>query len=97
MNQILPKPKFFAINILETSHKSPNSNDIILKKVKIILLPNKITPSVKTETTRIDYYYIGKNLISKSINDNLRHKNCPDAPQLVIFKTSKIKNVSRDY
>ena len=93
MNQILPKPKFFAINILETSHKSPNSNDIILKKVKIILLPNKITPSVKTETTRIDYYYIGKNLISKSINDNLRHKNCPDAPQLVIFKTSKIKNL----
>ena len=93
MNQILPKSKFFAINVLETSHKLPNSNDIILKKVKIILLPDKITPSVKTKTTRIDYYYIGKNLISKSINDNLRHKNCPDAPQLVIFKTSKIKNL----
>jgi len=80
MNQILPKSKFFAINVLETSHKLPNNNNVILKKVKIVLLPNKITSSVKTETTRIDYYYIGKNLISKSINDNLRHKNCPDTP-----------------
>ena len=80
MNQILPKSKFFAINVLETSHKLPNNNNVILKKVKIVLLPNKITSSVKTETIRIDYYYIGKNLISKSINDNLRHKNCPDTP-----------------
>jgi len=64
MNQILPKPKFLAINALEASHESPNNNDIILKKVKVILLPDKVTSSVKTRTIRIDYYYIGENYIS---------------------------------
>ena len=64
MNQVLPKPKFFAINVLEASHESPNNNDIILKKVKTILLPDKVTSSVKTRTTRINYYYIEENYMS---------------------------------
>ena len=80
MNQVLPKPKFFAINALEASHESPNNNDIILKKVKTILLPDKVTSSVKTRTTRINYYYIEENYISKSMDNNLRYKNCSDIP-----------------
>ncbi len=64
MNQVLPKLKFFAINAIEASHESPNNNDIILKKVKTILLPDKVTSSVKTRTTRINYYYIEENYIS---------------------------------
>jgi len=64
MNQILSKSEFFAINAIEVSHESPNNNDIILKKVKMVLLPDKVTSSVKTRTIRIDYYYIGENHIS---------------------------------
>jgi len=40
-----------------------NNNEIILKKVKAVLLPDKVTSSVKTETTRIDYYYIEESYI----------------------------------
>ena len=64
INQILPKHEFFVINALEASHELPDNNDIILKKVKIVLLPDKVTSSVKTGTTRMDYYYIGENYIS---------------------------------
>jgi len=60
MNQVLSKPEFFAINAIEASHESPNNNDIILKEVKAVLLPDKVT----SRTIRIDYYYIGENYIS---------------------------------
>jgi len=64
MNQVLSKPRFFAINVIETSHESPNNNDIIFKEVKAVLLLDKVTSSVKTRTIRMDYYYIGENYIS---------------------------------
>jgi len=64
MSQVLSKPEFFAINAIEASHESPNNNNIILKKVKAVLLPDKVTSSVKSRTTRMDYYYIGENYIS---------------------------------
>jgi len=56
MNQILPKSEFFAINAIEAFHESSNHNDIIIKEIKIVLLPDKVISSVKTRTTRIDYY-----------------------------------------
>ena len=52
------------INVIEASHEPPNNNDIILKKVKTVLLLDKVTSSVKSRTTRMDYYYIGENYIS---------------------------------
>ena len=64
INQILSKPEFFAINAIVVSYEPPNNNDTILKKVKAILLPDKVTSLVKTRTIRIDYYYIGENYIS---------------------------------
>jgi len=64
MNQVLSKPELFAINAIEASHKSPNNNNIILKEVKAVLLLDKVTPSVKTRITRMDYYYMGENYIS---------------------------------
>jgi len=64
MNQVLQKSESLAINIIDASHKSPNNDDIILKKVKTVLFPDKVTSSVKTETIRIDYYYIEENYIS---------------------------------
>jgi len=64
MNQVLSKPEFFAINAIEASHKSPNNNDIILKEIKAILLPDKVTSLVKTKTIRIDYYYIEESYTS---------------------------------
>ena len=64
INQVLSKPVFFVINAIEASHESPNNNDIILKEVKTILLPDKVTSSVKSRTTRMDYYYIEENYIS---------------------------------
>ena len=64
MNQILSKSEFFAINAIEAFYEPPNNNDIILKKVKAVLLPDKVTSSVKTGTIRMDYYYIGENYIS---------------------------------
>ena len=64
INQVLPKPEFFAINVLEAFHESPDNNDIILKEIKIVHLPDKVISSVKTKTTKIDYYYIEENYIS---------------------------------
>jgi len=64
MNQILSKPEFFVINAIETSHELPNNNNIILKEVKAVLLPDKVTFSVKAGITRTNYYYIEENYIS---------------------------------
>jgi len=53
MNQILSKPEFLTINAIEASHELPNNNNIILKKVKAVLLPDKVTSSVKSRTIRM--------------------------------------------
>jgi len=46
-NQMLLKPKFFVINALEATHKSPINDEIILKKVKAALLSDKVTKDYK--------------------------------------------------
>ena len=46
-NQVLLKPKFFAINILETTYKMPINDEIILKEVKAALLLNEVTKDYK--------------------------------------------------
>jgi len=48
MNQVLLKPEFFAINILEATHEMPINDKIILKKVKVVLLLDKVTKDYKT-------------------------------------------------
>jgi len=48
INQVLLKPEFFAINILEAIHEMPINNEIILKKVKVALLLDKVTKNYKT-------------------------------------------------
>jgi len=45
---MLLKPEFFAINVLEANHKIPINNEIILKKIKAILLSDKVTKDYKT-------------------------------------------------
>ena len=47
-NQVLLKPKFFAINALETTYKMPINDEIILKEVKAALLLNEVTKDYKT-------------------------------------------------
>ena len=37
-NQVLLKPKFFAINALEATHELPINDKIILKEIKAVLL-----------------------------------------------------------
>ena len=81
MNQILSKSEFFAINVIKASHESPNNNYIILKKVKTVLLPDKVTSLVKTRTIKNRLLlYRRKLYISKSMDNNLRYKNYPDIP-----------------
>ena len=46
-NQVLLKPKFFAINTLEATHKIPINDEIILKEVKAVLLLDEITKDYK--------------------------------------------------
>jgi len=46
-NQVLLKPKFFAINALEATHKMPINDEIILKEVKAVLLSDKVTKDYK--------------------------------------------------
>ena len=46
-NQVLLKPEFFAINVLEATYESPINDEIILKKVKAILLLDKVTKDYK--------------------------------------------------
>jgi len=47
MNQVLLKPKFFAINVLEATHESPINDEIILKEVKAALLSDEVTKDYK--------------------------------------------------
>jgi len=47
MNQVLLKPEFFTINILEATYETPINNKIILKKVKVALLSDKVTKDYK--------------------------------------------------
>ena len=47
-NQVLLKPKFFAINALEATHESPINDEIILKEVKAALLSDKVTKDYKS-------------------------------------------------
>jgi len=48
MNQVLLKPKFFAINALEATHESLINNETILKEVKAALLLDKVTKDYKS-------------------------------------------------
>jgi len=47
INQVLLKPKFFAINTSETTHELPINNEIILKEVKAALLLDEVTKDYK--------------------------------------------------
>jgi len=47
-NQVLLKPEFFAINVLEAIHETPINDEIILKEVKAALLLDKVTKDYKT-------------------------------------------------
>ena len=48
INQMLLKPEFFAINALEATHEMPINDEIILKKIKAVLLLDKVTKDYKT-------------------------------------------------
>jgi len=48
MNQVLLKPEFFAINVLEATHKLPINDEIILKEIKAALLLDKVTKNYKS-------------------------------------------------
>ena len=45
---MLLKSKFFAINALEATHEMPINDEIILKKIKAVLLLDKVTKDYKT-------------------------------------------------
>jgi len=47
-NQVLLKPEFFAINVLEATHEMPINDKIILKEVKAVLLSDEVTKDYKT-------------------------------------------------
>jgi len=47
MNQMLLKPEFFAINVLEATHELPINDEIILKEVKAVLLLDEVTKNYK--------------------------------------------------
>jgi len=47
-NQVLLKPKFFAINALEATYESLINDETILKEVKAILLSDKVTKDYKS-------------------------------------------------
>ena len=46
-NQILLKPEFFTINILEATYEMSINDEIILKKVKAALLSDKVIKDYK--------------------------------------------------
>ena len=48
MNQVLLKPEFFSINVLETTHELPINDKIILKEVKAALLLDEVTKDYKS-------------------------------------------------
>ena len=88
MNQVLLKPKFFAINALEATYESPINDEIILKEVKAALLSDEITKDYKSllksgprefEKSLQDWNYENRLLlyrrkiyISYSVEDTLR-------------------------
>jgi len=90
MNQVLLKPEFFAINILEATHESPINDKIILKEVKAALLSDEVTKDYKSllkssprefEKSLQDWnyenrllLYRGKIYIPHSMNDTLRQQ-----------------------
>jgi len=45
---VLLKPKFFTINGLEATHKTPINDKVILREVKAVLLSDKATTDYKT-------------------------------------------------
>ena len=47
-NQMLLKPEFFAINVLEATHEIPINDKVILREVKAALLSDKVTKDYKT-------------------------------------------------
>ena len=47
-NQVLLKPEFFAINILEATHELLINDKIILKEIKAVLLSDKVTKDYKS-------------------------------------------------
>ena len=47
-NQVLLKPKFFAINALEATHELPINDKIILKEIKATLLSDEVTKDYKS-------------------------------------------------
>ena len=47
-NQVLLKPEFFAINVLEATHELLINDKIILKEIKAVLLSDKVTKNYKS-------------------------------------------------
>jgi len=47
-NQVLLKPKFFAINTLEATHESPINDKLILREVKATFLSDEVTKDYKS-------------------------------------------------
>ena len=47
-NQVLLKPEFFAINVLEATYELPINDDIILKEIKAALLSDEVTKDYKS-------------------------------------------------
>ena len=79
INQVLLKPEFFAINILEATHELPINDEIILKEIKLYsywiksqktiscyssLVPENLKNPCKTRTMRTDYSCIKRIFIS---------------------------------
>jgi len=48
MNQVLLKPEFFAINVLEATYELPINDEIILKEIKATLLLDEVTKDYKS-------------------------------------------------
>jgi len=87
-NQLLLKPKFFAINVLEATYELPINDEIILKEVKAALLLDEVTKDYKLllksgprefEKSLQDWnykngllLYRGKIYISHSMDNTLR-------------------------
>ena len=87
INQVLLKPKFFAINALEATHESPINDKIILKEIKAALLSDKVTKDYKSllksgpRKSLQDWnyenrllLYRGKIYIPHSMNDTLQQQ-----------------------
>ena len=89
-NQVLLKPEFFSINVLETTHELPINDKIILKEVKAALLLDEVTKDYKSllksgprefEKSLQDWnyknrllLYKGKIYIPHSMEDTLRQQ-----------------------